>query len=255
MERRERLGGGSRMTDLCGLPVFCVLVTLLALAMPGPATAQVSLEHARSEIRLTELLLRSGVNRHATLVRDEASARQEVAASAERLASGLSSAPVAELRTLETAHAEARARLEALETAARETRSEIYALRSRLDVLRSELARRSNPTDLPDPLTGAWLITLEPQDVQGLMDLELDGTLVRGTVGLGDGSFGSVRGTFVRGEIRLERVSADGGLDLVFEGRYDPVSRTLAGNWRPTVHGRGGPAGGEFVATPREPNS
>lgn len=238
------------------LPAVALAWLLVALAVAaGPAAAQVSLEHARSEIRLTDLLLRSAVARHRTLAREESAARQEVAASAEQLATGLASAPVSQLRDLERAHAEARARLEAVETAAREARSEIYALRDRLDVLRSELARRSNPTDLPDPLTGAWLLTLEPQDVRGLMDLELDGTLVRGTVGLGDGTFGSVRGTFVRGEIRLERVSADGGLDLVLEGRYDPASRTLAGNWRPTVHGRGEPAGGEFVATPREPDS
>jgi hypothetical protein len=234
--------------------VLTWLLVGLAVAT-GPAASQVTLEHARSEIRLTELLLRSAVGRHTTLAQEESAARQEVAASADQLAAGLASTPVAQLRDLEQAHAEARARLEVLETAAREVRGEIYGLRSRLDLLRSELARRSNPTDLPDPLTGAWLLTLEPQGIRGLMDLELDATLVSGTVGLGDGTFGSIRGTFVRGEIRLERVSAEGGLDLVFEGRYDPVSRTLAGNWRPTVHGRGEPAGGEFVATPREPDS
>lgn len=250
-------GRGLRVAVLAAFSVVSFVLAGLALAA-GPAlaqTTQVTLEHARSEARVTELLLRSAISRHTTLAQEEGAARQEVATAAEQLASGLASAPVSQLRSLERAHAESRARLEALETSSREVRNEIYRLRDRLDVLRSELARRSNPTDLPDPLTGAWLLTLEPQDVRGLMDLELDGTLVRGTVGLSDGTFGSVRGTFVRGEIRLERVSADGGLDLVFEGRYDPVSRTLAGNWRPTVHGRGEPAGGEFVATPREPDS
>jgi hypothetical protein len=76
---------------------------------------------------------------------------------------------------------------------------------------------------------------------------------VSGTLGLGDGTFGSVRGTFIRGEIELERVSAESGLDLILEGRYDPTDGGLRGTWRPAVAGLGNPGGGTWSAEPSEP--
>jgi hypothetical protein len=118
------------------------------------------------------------------------------------------------------------------------------------EILDAELRRvRGAPAGLPDPLTGAWNLVLQPGDHRGLLDLTLDGTQVSGTLGLDDGSFGSVRGTLAAGALRLERVSAEGGLDMVLEGRLDPAGGPLAGTWRPLVLGQGESPGGTWEAT------
>jgi len=127
--------------------------------------------------------------------------------------------------------------------------------RQRLALVREEIQRRRGASaNLPDPLTGTWQMSMEGNGPEraaarsGLLDLELDGTEVHGTLGMEDGSFGSVRGTFVRGKLVLERVSAGSGLDLILEGDYDPGERALRGTWRSTVAGLGKPGGGTWRA-------
>ena len=136
----------------------------------------------------------------------------------------------------------------------------ILERRQRLRLVREEIERRRGaPASLPDPITGTWRLSLEgggPERAparSGLLDLELDGTEVHGTLGLEDGSFGSVRGTFVRGALDLQRVSAGSGLDLILEGDYDPGEGTLEGTWRSAVSGRGEPGGGTWRAVRTEP--
>jgi hypothetical protein len=136
----------------------------------------------------------------------------------------------------------------------------ILERRQRLRLVREEIDRRRGaPASLPDPITGTWRLSLEgggPERAparSGLLDLELDGTEIHGTLGLEDGSFGSVRGTFVRGTLALQRVSAGSGLDLILEGDYDPEDGDLEGSWRSAVSGRGEPGGGSWRAVRTEP--
>jgi multidrug efflux pump subunit AcrA (membrane-fusion protein) len=190
----------------------------------------------------------------------EDSAAADVAEAAEALDRALQDdAPLDRVYALVSDLDAARGRARSAAREVEELVAQLVERRRRLAVLEEELrSRRAGPADLPDPITGTWRLTLEDAGPErdegrtGLLDLELDGTAVTGTLGLGDGTFGSVRGTFVRGFIRLERVSADSGLDLILEGRYDPADGNLRGTWRPAVAGLGNPGGGTWSAVQSE---
>lgn len=220
--------------------------------LAAPVFGQTVVRHLEVEAELAEKQAASLLERYrAARGREEAARAREAEAAGEldaRLARETVS--VDELEALERDLGEARAAAEAASAQAAQLRRQLFELRRRQALLASELDRlRGGPADLPDPLTGAWNLALQPGDHRGLLDLSLDGTILSGTLGLDDGSFGSVRGSLTRGAVRLERLSAEGGLDLVLEGRLDPSSGTLSGTWRPLVLGRGEGPGGTWRAT------
>lgn len=230
-----------------------VLLSILAACTGVPVAAQTVVRQLELEQRLAERQMASLRSRYQDARAREVAARarvEELAGDLDRRL-GSEGAGADELEELERGLGEARARAEAAGDAAAGLRRELLELVRRGEIVEAELRRvRGAPADLPDPLTGAWNLTLQPGDHRGLLDLTLDGTQVSGTLGLDDGSFGSVRGTLADGALRLERVSAEGGLDMVLEGRLDGTDGSLAGTWRPLVLGRGEPPGGTWEATP-----
>jgi hypothetical protein len=234
------------------LPIACVLV---GVCLAVPAAAQTEVRQLEVERRLTERQLTSLRARYQAARAREVAARARVDELAGDLDRRLGSdgATADELDELERSLIEARGRADAAGETATALRREFLELVRRVEIVDAELSRlRGAPADLPDPVTGAWNLAIQPGDRRGLLDLTLDGTQVSGTLGLDDGSFGSVRGTFTDGSLRLERVSAEGGLDMVLEGRLDPAAGTFGGSWRPVVLGRGESPGGTWEATPAE---
>lgn len=227
-----------------------VSFAVAALCLAGAAAAQTVVRHLEVEADLAAKEAASLVRAYEGARAREEAARGRVDGAAGELDAGLArdTTPLDQLRALERRLTEARAAEEAAETEARDLRNRLLELRRRQEILAAEIRRtRGAPADLPDPVTGAWNLALEPGERRGLLDLTLDGTSVSGTLGLDDGSFGSVRGSFTSGAIRLERVSAEGGLDMVLEGRLRE-NGTLQGTWRPLVLGRGEPPGGTWSA-------
>jgi len=228
--------------------VVSLAVVLVCLA--GAAAAQTVARHLEVEADLAEKEAAALAARYEEARAREEAARARVDEAAGELDARLAQAatPLDQLQALERRLTEARAAEAAAETEARDLRGRLLDLRRRQEILAAELRRtRGAPADLPDPITGAWNLALEPGERRGLLDLSLDGTTVSGTLGLDDGSFGSVRGIFAAGALRLERVSAEGGLDMVLEGRFRD-NGTLQGTWRPLVLGRGEPPGGTWTA-------
>jgi len=101
-----------------------------------------------------------------------------------------------------------------------------------------------------DPLTGTWSVVMEPGGQEGTMYLQLDGTLVQGTYRLDGDWSGSVRGTYVSGKLRLERIDSQIGFAATLFGRLRVVgdSSTIEGNWEATQLSAGMPSGGSWVA-------
>ena len=236
----------------------CLLVLMLAAALTGPAAAQTVVRHLEVEASLVERQVERLMTRYrAVRAREEAAQGRadELAGEIDRrlLAGGT---PAADLETLSSELADAAARAASAGAEARLVRHDLLEALRLGETIAAELRRlRGAPADLPDPLTGTWELTLEPRaqsaaqsgSRRGLLDLTLDGTTVRGTLGLDDGSFGSVTGNFTGGSLRLERVSAESGLDMVLEGRL-AADGSLRGTWRPLILGRGEPPGGTWQA-------
>jgi len=101
-----------------------------------------------------------------------------------------------------------------------------------------------------DPITGTWTLVLEPGGQEGLMFLRLDGTLIQGTYRLSGDWSGSVRGTYVAGKVRLERVDSQLGFAAIMYGRLSERGPTprMEGSWEATQLASGLPSGGNWVA-------
>lgn len=238
-----------------------VLLALVPAFFPlRPAAAQSAVRFLELEQELVEAQLAQEMQNLRQARSSERGARADVVEAADAVDGALAEeAPLDRVTRFVAELNRARSRLEEASEEADETLDRIVEHRRRLSLVGEELRRRrGGPAEVPDPITGAWRLFLEDSGPErdearrGLLDLELDGTAVSGTLGLGDGTFGSVRGTFVRGRIELERVSADSGLDLILEGRYDPADGDLEGTWRPAVVGVGNPGGGTWRAEKTE---
>lgn len=251
--------GAMRPPEIAVRPsLLCLLLLLLPGALTGPAAGQTVVRHLEIEAVLADRQVERLLTRYRAVRAREVAARgraDELAGEIDRrLEAG--DTPAADLESASSDLSDVAARAESAAAEARLVRNDLLEALRRRDTITAELRRvRGAPADLPDPLTGTWELTLEggsrsggrSGSRRGLLDLTLDGTSVRGTLGLDDGSFGSVTGSFTGGALRLERVSAEGGLDMVLEGRV-AADGSLRGTWRPLILGRGEPPGGTWEA-------
>jgi hypothetical protein len=118
----------------------------------------------------------------------------------------------------------------------------------RIGFLEGELGGGSvaAPPAAPDVLTGRWRVRLQPQDQIGSFDLRRTGTTVTGSYQMNDGSSGTFQGTFVNGNLRLERVDSVRGSDGIFVGTV--AGENIAGTWTANVVVTGGPTRGNWTA-------
>jgi hypothetical protein len=100
-----------------------------------------------------------------------------------------------------------------------------------------------------DELSGKWNVVVEPGGLRGSFDLKLDGTLLNGTYQLSGGWKGSLRGTFIGGNLRLERIDAQLGFAATYLGRLagPEGDRRLEGSWEATNLAAGMPVSGTWV--------
>jgi hypothetical protein len=99
----------------------------------------------------------------------------------------------------------------------------------------------------PGSVAGRWQVQILPQNVAGIFDLRLDGTVVSGTYQIGT-TKGSWRGTFVDNDLRLERIDSKGGFDSVFSGTFNPATQTITGSWTANELASGQPTRGDWTA-------
>lgn len=116
----------------------------------------------------------------------------------------------------------------------------------RISFLQGELGGR--PAGRSDSIAGRWRVQILPMNLTGTYDLRLDGTVIAGTYEVGANK-GSLRGTFVDRNVRLERVDSKGGFDSVFLGSFDPAAQTIKGSWTANELASGQPTRGDWSAT------
>jgi hypothetical protein len=156
-------------------------------------------------------------------------------------------------RSADLRHAESE--VAALVGSAQQLRSTIGARRAYLEQVQSEIRRMDEANQAnPDELSGRWSVAVEPGAMKGTFDIRLDGSIVTGVYQLSGGWRGSLRGTFIDGNVRLERIDSQLGFAAVYSGRLvlRGSEKRLEGTWDATNLAVGMPASGTWVGR-REP--
>jgi len=137
-----------------------------------------------------------------------------------------------------------------LTAAAQQLRATIAARRGLLEQVTAELKQLELAAPAGrDELSGRWTVAIEPGGLRGSFDLLLDGTLVSGVYQLSGGWKGSLRGTFIGGTVRLERIDAQLGFAAVYSARLVQrgAEKRLEGTWDATNLAAGMPVSGTWV--------
>jgi hypothetical protein len=130
-------------------------------------------------------------------------------------------------------------------------RREVLAAQALIGAIEEEIRRLEGQVGPErDPLSGTWRIVMEPGGQEGLMTLQLDGTLVQGTYRLSGNWSGSLRGTLVSGKVRLERIDSQVGYAATLYAKLTARgdSARLEGTWEATQLSAGLPSGGSWFA-------
>ena len=139
-----------------------------------------------------------------------------------------------------------------LAAAAQQVRGSIGARRGYLEQVQVEIKRlEGEEGEGPaDELTGRWTVAIEPGGFKGTFDLRLDGTIVTGVYQLSGGWKGSLRGTYVGGNVRLDRIDTQQGFVATYDGHLVSKGdeRRLEGTWDATNLAAGMPGKGNWVA-------
>jgi hypothetical protein len=230
---------------------------LLVLLTSGICVGASALAMLRQEGRLQESLLEKAL---AQFERHEATV-QEAWLRVERLSADLVRAQMQgesieslRLRDEDLRRAEGDLVMQVLES--QQLRKSIIATRAKLVEVSEEIRRLEDSLGgEEDPISGTWRAAVEPGGMVGFFQLNLDGTLVQGTYGLEGGWMGSLRGTFVSGKVRLERIDSKLGYVAIFYGHLQETGQgaRLAGRWEATELAAGHASGGSWMAERLDP--
>jgi hypothetical protein len=137
----------------------------------------------------------------------------------------------------------------------RRLRREILTGRARLAILRGRLEELT--AALPataESLTGYWDVRLLSGGERGLFFLVQSGAVLSGEYGLEGGYKGSLQGTFVDGQVMLQRIDTRLGRIMDLDGTVAADGKSIRGTWRRHDLSSGRPATGAWSATRREPS-
>ncbi len=130
-------------------------------------------------------------------------------------------------------------------------RASIASRRAHLELVAAEVKRLQEAAAVSgDEISGKWDVSIEPGGLKGTFDLRLDGTLVNGTYQLSGDWKGSLRGTYIDGNVRLERIDSQLGFVATYTGRVAPRDgeKRLEGTWEGTNLAAGMATSGNWVA-------
>jgi len=230
-----------------------VLRMMLVLAVAAPAfAAQPLTQSLREQLKIQNDLLRMDL----TDLDEQRSKMQEAWVRVEQGAADLANAQAQgesldslKLRDqdLRQAEAELMMHLESLQRIRRDvltTQALVAAIEEEIRRLELQVGPER------DPLSGTWRIVMEPGGQEGMMSLQLDGTLVQGTYRLSGDWSGSLRGTLVSGKVRLERIDAQVGYAATLYAKLTSrgAQARLEGTWEATQLSAGLPSGGSWYA-------
>jgi len=252
-----------------GLWIAAALMIFVAGPLPG---VEIEAESLRPEQALLAIFAletqiqteRALVDRVEAQYRANLEERTRYRTRLERLASDLDTAWAApEEATDPEALERADDELERLEKAlvlawdeGRRLRRELLTGRARLEILRGRLDQLS--ATLPasaESLTGYWDVRLLSGGERGLFFLVQSGAVLTGEYGLEGGYRGSLQGTFVDGQVMLQRIDTRLGRIMDLDGTVAADGKSIRGTWRRHDLSSGRPATGAWSATRRDPSA
>ncbi|MDY7093106.1 MAG: hypothetical protein SX243_09065 [Acidobacteriota bacterium] len=240
-------------------PIAGLALTLIcsaALFAAPVASAQSLLDFLIAELEMERELLAEDLRLYSEARSRQAQAMTEVEEALAAIDGEIEGREVSVLsfEALENTYAEALVQRNASDALTREIRQRIYDRLRRTALLSERIVALGGALAVRvDPLSGRWELEGGPEDAEGVLTLQLNGTLVSGTYAMEDGSSGSMRGTYSGGRLRLERVDSRRGFDSIWEGEVDAARRTFRGTWTAMELSSGGPVRGTFRGEKIEP--
>jgi hypothetical protein len=218
-----------------------------AAPAPVPATPSAASASAQTELQLERKLLALDLVSYREARGREQTSRTRVDEASQRLDQALAGSSLA-LGTLETLFDDLSAARAAAQVAAERVDWQVQHLQDRMRRISFMEGEVGGARPRSDSVAGRWRVQIQPQNVSGVFDLRLDGTVISGTYEVGT-SKGSLRGTVIDGRnLRLERIDAQGGFDSVFLGTFDPAAQTITGSWTANELANGQPTRGTWSA-------
>jgi hypothetical protein len=228
--------------------LFAGRVSAQAAAPPAATTVPATVPAAASsELQLERKMLALDLVSYREARGREQTSRTRVEEAMQRLDQALAGSSLA-LGTLETLFDELSAARAAAQVAAERVDWQVQHLQDRMRRISFMEGEVGGGRTRSDSVAGRWRVQIQPQNVAGVFDLRLDGTVISGTYEVGT-SKGSLRGTVVDSRnLRLERIDAQGGFDSVFLGTFDPAAQTITGSWTANELANGQPTRGTWSA-------
>lgn len=136
-----------------------------------------------------------------------------------------------------------------LVAAAQAARTNVEARRAYLDQVQAEIKRLEEGMQTQDDISGRWTVTIEPGGFKGTFDLRLDGTIITGVYQLSGGWKGSLKGTFVGGNVQLDRIDSQQGFVATYSAPLSGKAneKRLEGTWEATNLAAGMPSAGTWL--------
>jgi hypothetical protein len=237
------LGPAPAAQDQSGLPPASAgeRVEAVVAALEAQYEVSRSLREAASEEYARAVVLRD----RARVRLKEVEASLDAAVADSSLPAAALDAALRDLREVERDRDEARRRLsEALERV-RAQQAEMEFLEEKIALLREDLGTERGL------LTGTWDVTFLPSGTRGVFLLRQAGALITGQYTLGGGWAGSLRGTYVSGELHLERIDARRGRDAELKGALASGEDRIRGTWQAYQLSEGTQPQGSWVAVRR----
>lgn len=217
-----------------------------AAPAPSPSLPSASSASAQTELQLERKLLALDLVSYREARTREQASRTRVEEAMQRLDQALSGSSLA-LGTLETLFDELSGARAAAQVAAERVDWQVQHLQDRMRRISFMEGEAGGTRMRSDSIAGRWRVQIQPQNVAGVFDLRQEGTVISGTYEVGT-SRGSLRGTFIDRNLRLDRIDAKGGFDSVFLGTFDPAAQTITGAWTANELASGQPTRGTWSA-------
>lgn len=224
---------------------FLVLVTVGSPAADGPArgeSARARISTLEAQISASKSVIRQTWKEIARLDRLVAQAAppaaEPPAAGADEASAGVERAEAMLDQAFERESLESQRRL-ALQSLVN-AYLELGYLEEEVRSAKSQMGRRPL-------LEGDWTLTVLPMGARGQVALGQKGTIVEGDYVMESGLTGNLQGTFISGQVVLERIDSTYGKMGRFEGQLTKDGGRIQGSWYSYDLQSGNPVSGSFT--------
>lgn len=136
---------------------------------------------------------------------------------------------------------------ESLESQRRQTLQGILAAYREAGYLEEEIRAARTQLGRKPLLEGDWVMTLLPNGARGLVSITQNGTLIEGVYAMESGLSGNLQGTYINGQVTLERIDSRYGKMGRLEGQVMKDGAHVQGSWYSYDLQSGNPLTGAFT--------